>query len=156
MLLIRKRFTVGYQTLDKQDKLWKLWWRRYVTKLLPLHLKWFSRSWTTNERGYISLSIFKAATWVMFCTKHICVKRHSGVPSRNRKKHFRIFFGFEFIRFSNRGVLSAALCSCGASGRGGGEIVLCVLSSLLLFLCFCCKEDNTHSTIPPPPEATQL
>ena len=28
--------------------------------------------------------------------------------SRNRKKHFRIFFGFEFICFSNRGVLSAA------------------------------------------------
>ena len=39
-----------YQTLDKQDKLWKLWRRRYERKLLPLHLKWFSRSWTTTER----------------------------------------------------------------------------------------------------------
>jgi len=24
LFLIRKRFTVGYQTLDKQDKLWEL------------------------------------------------------------------------------------------------------------------------------------
>ena len=28
-------------------------------------------------RGYISVSIFKAATWVMICSKHIDVKRHS-------------------------------------------------------------------------------
>jgi len=72
----KKRFIIGYQTLDKQDKLWKLWRRRYDRKLLPLHLKWFSGSWKTTERGYISLSIFKAATWVMFCSKHIDVKQY--------------------------------------------------------------------------------
>jgi hypothetical protein len=43
----------------------------------PLHLKWLSRSWTTTERGYISVSIFKAAYWVMFCSIHVDVKRHS-------------------------------------------------------------------------------
>ena len=28
-------------------------------------------------RGYIGVSIFKAATWGMFCSKHVDVKRHS-------------------------------------------------------------------------------
>jgi len=40
---------------------------------------------------------------------HLC-KAAFCVLSRNRKKHFHILFDFEFIRFSNRGVLSAALC----------------------------------------------
>ena len=30
-----------------------------------------------TERGNISVSIFKAATWDIFCSKHIDVKRHS-------------------------------------------------------------------------------
>ena len=84
------------------------WRRRYDRKLLPLHLKWFSRSRTATERGYISVSIFKAATWVMFCSKHVDVKRHS-VCFPEIKKIF-IFFGFEFISFPNRGFLSAAPC----------------------------------------------
>ena len=67
----KQRFT------NNVPKLWKLWRRRYDRKLLLLHLKWFSRSWTTAERGYISVSVFKAATWVMFCSKHVDVKRHS-------------------------------------------------------------------------------
>ena len=67
----KQRFT------NNVPKFWKLWRRRYDRKLLPLHLKWFSKSWTTTERGYISLSIFKTATWVMFCSKHVDVKRHS-------------------------------------------------------------------------------
>ena len=67
----KQRFT------NNVPKLWKLWRRRYDRKLLPLHLKWLWRSWTTTERGYISVSIFKAATWVMFCSKHVDVKRHS-------------------------------------------------------------------------------
>ena len=46
-------------------------------EVAALHLKWFSRSCTTTERGYVSVSIFKAATWVMFCSKHVDVKRHS-------------------------------------------------------------------------------
>ena len=96
--------------MNNVSKLWKLWRRRYERKLLPLHLKWFSRSWTTTERGYISLSIFKAATWVMFCSKHVDVKRHSVYFPEIKKNICRIFFGFEFISFPNRGVLSAAPC----------------------------------------------
>ena len=72
--------------MNNVPKLWKLWRRRYDRKLLPLHLKWFSRSWTTTERGYISVSIFKAATWVMFCSKHVDVKRNS-VYFPEIKKH---------------------------------------------------------------------
>jgi len=45
---------------------------------------------------------------VLFKTR--CCKTAFCVLSRNRKKHFRIFFGFVFIRFSNRGVHSAAFC----------------------------------------------
>ena len=93
----KQRFT------NNVPKLWKLWRRRYDRKLLPLHLKWFSRSWTTTERGYISVSIFKAATWVMFCSKHVDVKRHSVYFPEIKKNICRIFFGFEFISFPNRG-----------------------------------------------------
>ena len=67
----KQRFT------NNVPKLWKLWRRRYDRKLLPLHLKWFSSSRTATERGYVSVSIFKAATFVMFCSKHVDVKRHS-------------------------------------------------------------------------------
>ena len=79
----KQRFT------NNAPKLWKLWRRRYDRKFLPLHLKWFSRSWANTERGYISVSIFKAATWVMFCSKHVNVKRHC-VLSRNKKKTFAV------------------------------------------------------------------
>ena len=67
----KQRFT------NNIPKLWKLWRRRYDRKLLPLHLKRFSRSRTATETGYISVSVFKVATWVMFCSKHVDVKRHS-------------------------------------------------------------------------------
>jgi len=46
---------------------------------------------------------------VLFKT-HWC-KTAFCVLSRNRKNICHIFFGFEFIRFSNRGVLSAAPCN---------------------------------------------
>ena len=75
-------------------KLWKLWRRRYDRKLLPLHLKWFSRSWTTTERGCIIVSIFKAATWVMFCSKHVDVKRHSVYFPEIKKKHLPYLLWF--------------------------------------------------------------
>ena len=68
---LKERFT------NNVPKFWKLWRRRYDRKLLPLNLKWFSRSRTTTERGCSSVSIFKAATWVMFCSKHVDVKRHA-------------------------------------------------------------------------------
>ena len=48
----------------------------------------------------------------MFCSKHVDVKRHSVCFTEIEKNICRIFFGFEFIRFSNRGVLSAAPCIC--------------------------------------------
>jgi len=38
-------------------QIWKLCRRRYDRKLLPLHLKWFSRSWTTTERLHQSTNI---------------------------------------------------------------------------------------------------
>jgi len=44
---------------------------------------------------------------VIIYSKHIDVKRHS-VFFPEIEKHLPIFFDFEFIRFSNRGVLSAA------------------------------------------------
>ena len=47
----------------------------------------------------------------MICSKHIDVKRHSVCFPRIEKNICSIFFGFEFIRFSNRGVLSAATCT---------------------------------------------
>ena len=50
----------------------------------------------------------------MFCSKHISVKRHS-VCFPETEKRCRIFFSFEFIRFSNRGVLSAASCTVSVS-----------------------------------------
>jgi hypothetical protein len=90
--------------------LWKLWRRRYARKLLPLYLKWFSRSRTTTDRGYISLSIFKAATWMMFCSKHVDVKWNSVYFPEIKNNICRIFFGFEFISFPNRGVLSVEPC----------------------------------------------
>jgi hypothetical protein len=68
-------------------KLWKLW-RQYDRKLLPLHLKRFSRSWTTTESGYISVSICKAATWVMFCSKHVHVKQHSVIGLKRHSVYF--------------------------------------------------------------------
>jgi len=48
----------------------------------------------------------------MFCSKHVDVKRNSVYfPEIKKKKNIcRIFFGFEFISFPNRGVLSAAPC----------------------------------------------
>jgi len=46
----------------------------------------------------------------MFCSKDIDVKRHS-MFFPEIEKLCRIFFGFEFIRFSNRGVISAAPCT---------------------------------------------
>jgi len=52
---------------------------------------------------------------VLFKT-HWC-KTAFCVLSRNRKNICRIFFGFEFIRFSNRGVLSAAPCIIKIRGR---------------------------------------
>jgi len=62
------------------------------------------------REGLHYLSIFKAATWVMFCSKHVDVKWHSVCFPGIEKNICRIFFGFEFICFSNRGVLSAAPC----------------------------------------------
>jgi len=61
-------------------------------------------------RGYIIVSIFKAATWVMFCSKTRWCKTAFCVLSRNKKNICRVFFGFEFISFPNRGVLSASSC----------------------------------------------
>jgi len=46
----------------------------------------------------------------MFCSKHIDVKRHSVYFSEIKKNICRIFFGFKFISFPNRGVLSAVPC----------------------------------------------
>jgi len=46
----------------------------------------------------------------MICSKHIDVKRYC-VCFQEIEKHLLYLFGFEFIRFSNRGVLSAASCS---------------------------------------------
>ena len=46
----------------------------------------------------------------MFCSKHVDVKRHSVCFPEIEKNICRIFFRFEFIRFSNRRVLSAAPC----------------------------------------------
>jgi hypothetical protein len=54
----------------------------------------------------------------MFCSKHVDVKWHSVVDLKRDSVYFpetknisRIFFGFEFISFPNRGLLSAAPCS---------------------------------------------
>ena len=84
LFLIRKRFTIGYQTLDKQDKLWKLWRRRYNTKLLPLHLKWFSRSWTPTERLHQCITIQGRHLSDDLFKTHWC-KTAFCVLSRNRK-----------------------------------------------------------------------
>jgi len=46
----------------------------------------------------------------MFCAKHVDVKRHSVYFPEKKENICRIFFGFEFISFPNRGVLSAAPC----------------------------------------------
>ena len=95
----KQRFT------NNVPRLWKLWRRRYDRKLLSL-----SRSRTSTERCYISVSIFKAATWVMFCSKHVDVKGYSVCFPEIKKNICRIFFSFEFISFPNRGLLSAASC----------------------------------------------
>ena len=84
----KQRFT------NSVPKLWKLWRRRYDRKLLPLHLKRFSRSRTATETGYISVSVFKVATWVMFCSKHVDVKRHSVYFSEIKKKHLPYLLWF--------------------------------------------------------------
>jgi len=55
----------------------------------------------------------------MICSKHVDVKRHS-VCFPEIEKYLPVFFGFEFIRFSNRGVLSAASCIL---DRQGGVLV---------------------------------
>ena len=49
VVLIRKRFTVEYESLGEQEKFWKLWRRWYERKLVPLHQKWISIAWTTTR-----------------------------------------------------------------------------------------------------------
>jgi hypothetical protein len=56
----------------------------------------------------------------MFCSKHVEVKRHSVYFPEVKKNICRIFFGFEFISFPNRGLLSAAPCII-VSGMHGHE-----------------------------------
>ena len=51
-------------------------------------------TWNDSQgHGYISVSIFKAATWVMFCSKHVDVKRHF-VYFPEIKKHFPYLLWF--------------------------------------------------------------
>jgi len=73
---------------------------------------------------------------VIICSKHIDVKWYS-VYFPEIEKHLPYLLGFEFIRFSNRGVLSAASCII-------VKIMLKCISSissmnvlrLLIVLCF--------------------
>jgi len=66
----------------------------------------------------------------MFHSKHIDVKRHSGC-FLEIEKHFHIFFGIEFIRLSNRGVLSAASCIYSPD---------CDTMILLVINVLCCRQ----------------